>query len=91
MIRLVIRRLWRRLKWLLSMRRITWEYESCIVCGRSFRIGWDVRDHIWQAVMDVKDGSGGSLCVDCFVERAEAKGVKFKSDDFDMYIFTPEE
>jgi len=53
----------------------TYQCESCRVCGRCFRVRWSVRDDIWQKVMNVNDCGGGSLCLDCFIKRAEKVNV----------------
>ena len=87
MIRLVIKRLYRRLKYVFLFRSLTWRYESCTDCGHCFRLVWSVKDEIWNKVM----GNGnGILCLDCFVERAKKMGVEISKYDFEIKIFLPE-
>jgi len=69
----------------------TWEYESCIICGNSFRIRWQVKDELWQKVMNVTDETGGSLCLDCFIKKAEQKGITINQCDIEMEIFKTNE
>ncbi len=70
-----------------------WDYETCIDCGRAFRVGWDVDNAVWKQVMRVHDDSGGSLCVDCFYHRAiftlDCDGPC--PHQFKLYVFDPEE
>lgn len=87
MIRLIVKRLLRRIKYVFLFRSLTWKNESCSDCGHCFRLVWSVRDDIWEEVM----GSGdGILCLDCFVERATKKGIALKKEYFDIEIFLPE-
>lgn len=69
------------------MRNLDWEYESCIDCGRGFRVLWSVKDELWQKVRGVPNDGGGSLCVGCFVERAEKKGIHITREDFEIFKF----
>lgn len=93
MIRVFLPRLFRQARFLIiNIPNIsTWEYESCRDCGRPFHICWTVNDAIWKKVMDVNDDSGGSLCVDCFIQRAIKKGVTINNNDFTLNIFVPEQ
>lgn len=87
MIRLILRRLFRRVKYVFLFRSLSWKYESCQDCGHCFRLVWSVKDDIWNKVM----GNGnGILCLDCFVERAEKMGIALKEEDFKIEIFLPE-
>ena len=70
MIKLIIKRLYRRLKYFFLFRNLTWPYESCTDCGHCFRLVWSVKDEIWNEVMG---NDNGILCLDCFIERAENK------------------
>jgi len=83
-----IRRVIRRLKYIF-IGRYDWDFESCIDCGHCFHINWTVRDELWNKVMNVDDGGGGSLCVDCFVDRALNKKIFLKNNDFILNIFVP--
>jgi len=83
--KLVLIRIWRRLKYVFRFRSLTWEYESCIDCGHCFRLNWSARDAVWFAVVGTKEG--GSLCLDCFVERAEKKGFKLAPYDIEYLLF----
>jgi hypothetical protein len=86
------KRIYRRIKWLiLNINEcFTWEYESCINCGKNFRICWSVKNEIWENVIGVKDGTGGSLCIDCFIVIAEKMGIYLNEDDFDFInLFYP--
>lgn len=67
-----------------------WPFETCKRCGRNFRVRWNVKDEIWQKVMNVEDDGGGSLCVDCFIDAALNKGVHVKKEYFTIDIFIPE-
>jgi len=66
-----------------------WEYETCKICGTAFRINWAVKDEIWQNVMKVDDGSGGSLCLDCFIKKAEKININLDLKDFKIDLFYP--
>jgi len=68
---------------------IKWRYESCKMCGRGFRINWSVENYIWKQVMGVKDETGGSLCIDCFMLKAEKKGIILKKEDVELDLFYP--
>lgn len=67
-----------------------WEYESCKRCGKIFRIQWHVSDSIWNKVMNVNDGSGGSLCVDCFIKIAKDKCPVICDEFIKMRLFYPD-
>jgi hypothetical protein len=86
MIKIIIKRLIRRLKYAFLFRDLFWKYESCQDCGHCFRLVWSVKDEIWDKVM----GSGdGLLCLDCFISRAEKKKVPLSKEDFDIAVFLP--
>lgn len=87
---LSIKRILRRIKYVFLFRSLSWKYESCKDCGHCFRINWSVKDEIWEKVMGVSDGGGGSLCIDCFIERAEKKGIYIKDEDYGIRLFIPE-
>lgn len=89
--RLWIKRLLRRIRFIFIDRTMfSWEYESCKHCGKCFRINWQVKDEIWNKVAGVTDGSGGSLCIDCFINIAEDKGIKINDTMFEhISIFLP--
>lgn len=79
-----IKRILRRIKYVFLFRSLGWVNESCQDCGHCFRLVWSVKDEIWNEVM----GSGdGILCLDCFIERAESKGIPIKEEDFEIKIF----
>lgn len=87
-----IKRLLRRVRWLLfyqwqSLTLDQWPYESCWMCGKSFRIVWSVEDKYWIAVVGVEDGSGGSLCLDCFLWYADSLDIVIPSDAIELQIF----
>lgn len=91
---MLLKRFYRRVKWLLfyqwySLTLNSWSYESCKICGKSFRIRWNVKDTYWKKVVNVSDSGGGSLCVDCFLELAEKKLIQIKSSDIEIEIFDP--
>lgn len=46
---------------------------------------------MWEKVTGAADGGGGSLCLDCFVEKAEKKGIKVTEEDFTVNVFIPED
>lgn len=88
MIKLIIKRILRRLKYVFMFRSLSWKYESCTDCGHCFRLVWSVKDAIWNEVM----GSGdGILCLDCFVERSVKKGVRLSDNDFEIKTFLPDD
>jgi hypothetical protein len=70
MIRLALRRMFRRLRHL--PRDLGWDYESCDRCGRAIRTMWWTDDTTWQETVG---SEGGCMCVDCFVGAAEDKGL----------------
>lgn len=90
MIKLIIKRIIRRIKYVFLFRSLEWKYESCVDCGHCFRINWTVRDEIWEKVMNVYDGGGGSLCITCFIERAKNKNIILKKDYFNINVFLPD-
>jgi len=67
-----------------------WEYESCDDCGKCFKICWGVKDNLWKQVMNRDDELGGSLCVDCFIIRANKKRIELRQEDFTLEIFNPQ-
>jgi len=88
-------RLLRRIRWLLiyQWRSLTlkqWPYESCWMCGKSFRVRWSVEDKYWRDVVGVPDAGGGSLCVDCFVEYAKYLGIRVPFGEIKIEVFEPE-
>jgi hypothetical protein len=83
---LKIKRLFRRLRYVFMLRSLSWKYESCRDCGHCFRLVWSVKDGIWNEVMGNGDGI---LCLDCFIERADMKGIYLKKEYFDIEIFIP--
>lgn len=92
MIRIFVKRLFRRLKYILQFKEmITWKYESCKNCGHCFKVCWSVKDSLWRSVMGVSDSGGGSFCVDCFIERARNKHINIMKNDITMELFTPYE
>lgn len=60
--------------------------ESCKNCGKCFHVNWSVKDEVWKQVMNVSDESGGSLCVDCFIDIANKKGFRLSADDFNISL-----
>ena len=82
---LPIKRILRRIKYVFLFRSIFWKYESCQDCGHCFRLVWSVSDHIWKKVVD--DTGGGTLCIDCFIERAEKKKIALKESHFNVKVF----
>jgi len=83
------KRLFKRIKYLplFIHEAAIWQYETCQKCGNAFRIRWHVNDEIWQKVMNVKDDSGGSMCLDCFVKKAEKISIILKDTDIRMELF----
>lgn len=90
MIKLIIKRILRRIKYIFLFRNLTWRYESCIDCGHCFRINWTVKDEIWKKVMNISNDGGGSLCITCFIERAKRKNIILEKEHFDIDIFLPD-
>ena len=85
------KRLLKRIKWLLINQWLlltlsSWPYETCENCEKAFRISWLVEDKYWYKVMDVSDDGGGSLCLDCFLEKANKKGVVIPEDAVDIFL-----
>lgn len=82
-------RIIRRIKYIPSFikQSFNWEYESCKICSNSFRIMWHVNDNIWQKVMNINDDGGGSLCVDCFIKKAEKQGIIIKESEIQINLF----
>lgn len=93
MITIGILRIIRRIQYIprFIIESFTWEYESCKICGNSFRIRWQVKDELWYKVMNVKDETGGSLCLDCFIKKAESKGIIIDRCDVEMELFKTNE
>jgi len=88
MIKLKIKRILRRLKYVFLFRSLSWKYESCTDCGHCFRLVWSVKDEIWEEVMG--DGNG-ILCIDCFVERAVKKRISLFEHHFEIKMFLPDD
>ena len=74
------RRFKNKIKYLFNLHSLLWENESCMDCGHCFRIAWTIKDDVWMRVMG---NGGGCLCLDCFIERAERKGVQVVASDFE--------
>jgi len=87
-----LKRLFRRIKyfrWFL-IESWTWKYETCQRCGNAFRIAWAVKDSMWEKVTGIKDGGGGSYCIDCFIKLAEKQRIKINKTDIKFEIFCTE-
>jgi len=87
-----LKRLIRRIKWLCFYQWKTltlhqWPYESCRYCGKVFHITWSVKDEYWQKVIGVLDNSGGSFCLDCFLECANKLKIKIPLESIQFEIF----
>jgi len=90
-----VRRIFRKIKWSIlgqwsDVTLKQWPYESCITCGNGFRTIWSVEDKYWHKVMGVSDSGGGSLCIDCFIRKAEKLKQKIPQEAFCIDIFYPE-
>ena len=88
---MTLKRLYRRIRWLLltqwrSLSLKKWPYESCQLCGRGFKVRWTVEDKYWNELMG---GENGCLCVDCFIEEAEFKGIDFPDSAIEIHVFRP--
>ena len=83
MIKLVLKRLLRRVAYLWRGRLI-WEYESCERCGHCYRLLWWAKDDVWLAVYGSEKGT---LCIDCFAELAEKKGIHLTAEDIGRIEF----
>ena len=57
---------------------IKWEYEWCQLCERPNKIGFNVKDEDWKAIVpeEMKDGSG-VLCYNCFETLSYKKKITF--------------
>lgn len=87
---MITRRMFRRVRYVFTLSGLlTWEYESCKRCGHCFHICWTVKNELWEAVTGAKDGGGGSLCIDCFVELAQVTKIRLDPEDIHMELFTP--
>lgn len=89
---MIMRRLFRRIRWFLfyQWHTLLWPYESCQRCGKAFQICWSVEDVYWQKVIGVSDDSGGSLCIDCFIELANDLKITIPDEAFRIEIFQPD-
>ena len=88
MIKLILLRLLRRIAYIWRG-RLVWEYESCERCGHCYRLAWWAKDGVWRAVYG---SDKGTLCIDCFAEMAEKKGITLSPHDFErIEFFEPEE
>jgi len=87
--RLFIKRLYRRLKFAFRFKEMyTWEYESCNLCGINYRLPIGIVDKTWLAV---NGKSEGCLCVNCFLQLAQEKGIEITIDDIErLYVFNPD-
>jgi hypothetical protein len=77
---LMIKRFFRRLKYVFQFSTYKWDYESCENCGKSFKIAYSVKDEIWNKVYGSEDGC---LCLNCFLEKSLKKDVYIKPDDIE--------
>jgi len=85
----IIPRLLRRVRFAFCLKELsTWEYESCRRCGHCFRLCWQVSDDKWIAV---HGNEGGCLCIDCFIELANKRGIKINNSDIRMELFNPDD
>lgn len=85
---LCLKRFIRRIRYAFYFREIvSWRNESCDRCGHCFRLCWSVRDEKWLEVCGSDDGC---LCLDCFVELANRRGIGLVQTDIErMDLFTP--
>lgn len=65
-----------------------WEFESCDRCGNTFRSIWETTSMQWKAVTGNKNG-GGCYCFDCFIKKAEIKGIKIFPQEIKIKPFQP--
>lgn len=89
--KLVTKRILRRLRFAFRWKELlNWEYESCERCGHCFKICWSARDQKWVEVYGSDDGC---LCIDCFVELAEERGISVEPEDIErmgLFVYVPE-
>lgn len=90
-LKIIFKRIFRRIKYIPTFIKesIFWECETCQTCGNSFRIKCLVKDEIWDKVTETTGGTGGSYCVDCFIKKAEKKGVLVSKEDLELDPFYP--
>jgi hypothetical protein len=66
---------------------ISWEYETCGMCGMDYRLAIGIEDSKW---ITVNGKSGGCLCLNCFLKMAEKKNITIDYDDFiHLWVFNP--
>ena len=89
-LRMIAKRIVRRVRYVFCLKELcTWKYESCMRCGHTFRLLWATTNEKWA---EVWGDDGGCLCLDCFVEKALAKGIVIKSEDIKyMELFNPQD
>lgn len=57
---------------------LEWDGEICKGCNRRNTLAWSVSDEVWMTVVG---DAGKVLCVTCFDEAAQRKGVQYELDD----------
>lgn len=87
---LIVKRIFRRFCYIFKIRElIIWPYESCERCGHCFHICWTAKDDKW---IEVYGNENGCLCLDCFIELANAKNIDITQDDIEfMKLFNPKD
>ena len=85
---LIAKRILRRIKYVFILRDlITWPYESCNRCGHCFKVCWNTKNDLW---LTVYGSEGGCLCIDCFIELANKKGITIHETDIGtLELFNP--
>lgn len=64
-----------------------WRGETCKLCHREQRLAWSVTNKLWNKVTDESEVT---WCLECFLKRAEIKGVVVKKRDFRYFGFIEE-
>lgn len=87
--KLIVKRIFRRIRFAFQWQELlSWPYESCERCGHCFRVCWSANNKKWR---EVYGSESGCLCVDCFIELANKRGIKLDSSSIErIEIFNPQ-
>jgi len=63
------------------------EGESCVSCGRVYRMAWSVPDDLW---ISVYGSENGCLCPCCFIRKANDKGIDVSREQIGFIVINQE-
>jgi hypothetical protein len=79
-VKIFFRRLFKRLINAFNLKEIwTWEYESCVDCGKCYRLFYHLQNEIWNKIAP----DNICLCIDCLIKRANKSKIILKLEYFE--------